>query len=206
MTRDPEKVRKELRRRVLAGYLPKYELESCIDHDCDWTVITEEEFNEIKELALADRDKLISKKAIEKEIHKAKVSFWRALKWFIPICVAIGLVYFGWVLSHLILLPERNQSDIKHIQREIMELSSEIKIIQLEQHDIVQKVVVMETKIAYFGRDGEKHKERVLQVNDIMKPNENMHSDVEDLTKRIDKMDWQIKSLSQKTNKQLGGN
>lgn len=212
MERDPIKVAQELYRRVLAGYLPRYDFESCIDHWCDWLVLSEEEFNRIKERALADRDKLLHKKAFEKKLDEAKAAFWDVLKWSIPIFVAIGLVYFGWVLLHLIVLPERNQRDIVHLQREIGRLSSEIEIIQQKQHDIVQKVMIMETNIAYFTRGNEELNKklnevdkRLQQVQNIIRPAENLQSHVENLAKEIIRLDGQIKNLPQKINNYPGG-
>ena len=59
--RDREMVKRELRARVLAGYIPSRTSESCDDHATDFFMISPEEFDVIMRDALTERAKLESK-------------------------------------------------------------------------------------------------------------------------------------------------
>ena len=55
MISEPDKVRKELRRRILRGGEPYYSFESACDNGVDWTVLTEREFEGIRSSTLVER-------------------------------------------------------------------------------------------------------------------------------------------------------
>ena len=55
MTKEPVKVKRILRQKILSGYDPMRTPESCEDHWVDWFAIDEEEFDSIRREALAER-------------------------------------------------------------------------------------------------------------------------------------------------------
>jgi hypothetical protein len=55
MLSDPSIVRTVLRRRVLAGYDPSWDLESADDHGVDWLAISRDEFFQIERDAVRER-------------------------------------------------------------------------------------------------------------------------------------------------------
>ena len=61
MIREKEAVRRELHRRVLQGYNPRYDCESACDHNADWLVLSRDEFENIKGCAMTERARLQSR-------------------------------------------------------------------------------------------------------------------------------------------------
>jgi len=55
MLRDPEEVKKKLKRLVLNGYDPRQDPESEEDHWTDWSILPTEEFERIKKEAIQER-------------------------------------------------------------------------------------------------------------------------------------------------------
>ena len=52
MIKDPDQVRAELRKKIQFGYDPDWSWDSSIDHDVDWQVLTQEEFDVLKAEAI----------------------------------------------------------------------------------------------------------------------------------------------------------
>ena len=58
MAKDPDSVRKELRKRVLCGYRPRRSLESAEDFNTDWLALAQDEFDAVLEAALRERSRI----------------------------------------------------------------------------------------------------------------------------------------------------
>jgi hypothetical protein len=56
MIKDIKLVKEKLHKRVLNGYNPRRDSESCEDHWADWFVLTEDEFEKIKQDAIEEKN------------------------------------------------------------------------------------------------------------------------------------------------------
>ncbi len=144
MERDRERVRAELHRRILAGYTPHYDYQSCIDHWCDWFALSEEDFNRIYEHALVMRKKVLQEMKKSQQLRQAKVKFWKAMKYWIPILAAIVMTFFGYMLVHLAIPIERTRADIGYLQQEVDLLKRELRGVTETQDEIEKCTLKLE--------------------------------------------------------------
>jgi DNA repair exonuclease SbcCD ATPase subunit len=208
MEMNPEKVKRQLYKCFLAGYKPRYDFESCVDHFCNWFVLSRSEFHEIKQKALEHRLKLKSKHKRQKRLDEERIAFCRTMKFLIPILVSVTLAFLGFIIVYIIIPLVIDQKDINYLQQEVESLKRTVETIHEKQIDMEKQNARWEEKsqkdLSYFQEEitGLKQRTETVQQkqNDIDKQIAEGKGDKTYLAKETARLIQQVQQIQQMLN------